>query len=111
MYLTAQRVDLYGWTVLGLSGELDLATAPQARSELQAPLAPDTSLAVDLRGVTFCDPIGVGLLLGARRRTLDLGGHFALVVPAGRVRDTLDALEVTSIFVVVDDPAALAALG
>jgi anti-anti-sigma factor len=68
------------WGVLVVSGEVDLAAAPELRTCL-AELA-DVGvrhLVVDLRRVTFLDSTGVGVLVAAARR---LGG----ADPAGSLR-------------------------
>jgi anti-sigma B factor antagonist len=68
------------WGVLLVSGEVDLAAAPELRTCL-AELA-DVGvrhLVVDLRRVTFLDSTGVGVLVAAARR---LGG----ADPAGSLR-------------------------
>ncbi|MDL4815277.1 STAS domain-containing protein [Actinomadura opuntiae] len=57
-------------TVIALSGELDIASAPSLRERLRAALADaGPRVVIDLSGVTFCDVSGLGLLVGARRRT------------------------------------------
>ena len=69
-----------GGLVLGVSGELDLATAPVLRERLG--IAVDsgvTKILLDLRDVTFMDSIGLAAVLHARSRLLP-GGHLALVV-------------------------------
>jgi anti-sigma B factor antagonist len=66
--------------VLAVSGELDLATAPELREHLGAALDTGmTRIVVDLREVTFMDSIGLAAVLHARRR-LRAGGRLALAV-------------------------------
>ena len=51
-------------TVVGVTGEIDVASAPVLRDTLLAQLNRGVeSLVVDLRGVTFIDSTGVGSLL------------------------------------------------
>ena len=65
---------------LTVSGELDMATAPELRERLGAALDSGvTRIVVDLRDVTFVDSIGLAAVLHARSR-LRAGGHLALVV-------------------------------
>ncbi|MGY0236712.1 STAS domain-containing protein [Longispora urticae] len=55
-------------SVVTVSGEIDVATAPILQRRLAALYADDRlRLVVDLSGVTFCDSVGVGVLIGAAR--------------------------------------------
>jgi anti-sigma B factor antagonist len=72
-------------TVVGVTGEIDVATAPALRDTLLALVnrgAP--SLVLDLRGVTFVDSTGIGSLLRIHHRQSLLGGsvHFVADQPA-----------------------------
>lgn len=72
-------------TVVGVTGELDVAGAPTLRDTLLALLNRGaSSLVVDLRGVTFIDSTGVGSLLRIHHRQSLLGGvvHFVADQPA-----------------------------
>ncbi len=63
-----------------VSGELDLATAPDLRERLGAALDSGmTRIVVDLREVTFMDSIGLAAVLHVRKRLL-ADGRLALVV-------------------------------
>ncbi len=48
-----------------LRGELDLANAGTAEAELEAALASDTPVVVDMRGLEFIDSTGIALLVRA----------------------------------------------
>lgn len=72
-------------TVVGVTGEIDVASAPALRDNLLALLNRGAdSLVVDLRGVTFIDSTGVGSLLRIHHRQSLLGGavHFVADQPA-----------------------------
>ena len=74
---------LPGGRLLAVSGELDLATAPDLRERLAALVdAGTTSIVVDLRDVTFMDSIGLAAIVQARSR-LRANGRLALVVAPG----------------------------
>ena len=63
-----------------VSGEVDLATAPELRERLSAALDSGvTRVVVDLRAVTFMDSIGLAAIVHARSR-LRADGCLALVV-------------------------------
>ena len=71
---------LPGGLMLAVSGELDLATAPDLRERLGAAVGSGTTrIVVDLRDVTFMDSVGLAAILHARSR-LSEHGRLALVV-------------------------------
>ena len=81
--LDPHRVGVH--TVVGVTGELDVATAPALRDTLLGLLNRGAaSLVLDLRGVTFVDSTGVGSLLRIHHRQSLLGGsvHFVADQPA-----------------------------
>jgi anti-anti-sigma factor len=59
------------------SGEIDLATVGEVRRALQGAGERET-LVLDLRGVTFMDSVGVGLVVEEHRRAEREGGDFQL---------------------------------
>jgi anti-anti-sigma regulatory factor len=82
------------WTVLSVSGELDLVTSPVLR---------------DLSEVYFCDSSGVGVLIASRRLIHSCRGHLRLILPAqgaadgSHVNRVLGALGVRRLFEVHPD--------
>lgn len=96
------------WKVLTVAGEIDLYTAPKLREALSDDDGV-TDVAVDLRGVRFMDSMGLGVLIGARRRTVEGDGRFALVCTEGPVLRVLDVSGLTAVFEVVNSPEALPA--
>ena len=105
------RSESHGlWTLLGVTGEIDLYTSPQLRDALASAVdqgAP--KLAVDLREVRFMDSMGLGVLIGARRKLTEVDGAFALVCGDGPVRRVLDVSGLTQVFEVVGSPEDLPA--
>ncbi len=66
-------------TVLSLSGELDMATAPQLRQAVVAAVADGaTDIVLDLAGVSFCDSVGLGIIVGGLKRARGNGGDLRL---------------------------------
>ena len=63
------------WSVLAVSGELDLATAPALRERV-GEIGPDgpPKVALDFTGVGFVDSSGLGVLVGALKRLREAGG-------------------------------------
>lgn len=69
-----------GLTLVTLSGELDIASAPVLRRSLcasEGATLPD--LAVDLRDVVFMDCSVVGILITVRKRVAAAGGCLRLI--------------------------------
>lgn len=83
-----------GIPVLGVSGELDLATLPQFRNALVRLVgdAPGARVAVDLDGVVALDDTGLGILLGAAGRARETGGDLVVVCSDERLRNRLAVL-------------------
>jgi len=76
--VTEEPLD--GAVVLGVSGELDLSTAPDLRERLGTAVDSGTNrIVVDLRDVTFMDSVGLAAVVHAYSR-LRTGGRLALVV-------------------------------
>ena len=71
-----------GYTVVTISGELDIASAPVLREQLLGLLRPGASrIVIDLSGVIFCDASGLAVLVGASRRAGLLDGVLRLAAP------------------------------
>ena len=87
--LRVSLARLDGWIVASLAGEIDMLTVPGLRAHL-AELVADhggrPQVIIDLGGVTFCDVLGLGALIGAHHMAARRGGALRLVVPPGRVR-------------------------
>lgn len=66
-----------GIAVVALVGEHDLNTAPELRRALEGGLEADEDLVLDLSPATFVDSTILGIILEARRRTLEAGHGFA----------------------------------
>lgn len=90
MRLDAETWDDKGRTVVELSGELDLFTAPVLRDVLLR-LTGDGKhfLAVEMSGLRFLDSSGLGVLVGATKRAVAGGGGLCLVGAPQRMLKTL----------------------
>jgi anti-anti-sigma factor len=79
-----------GYTIVTISGEIDIARTPVLREQLLDLLRPGASrLVVDLSEVTFCDASGLAVLVGAARRAGLLGGVLRLAAPAPLISTVL----------------------
>ena len=97
-------------TVVAVSGEIDLYTAPRLHSELAAAVMGEgpARVVVDMAGVDFCDSTGMNVLLAALRRARERGGDLVLAGPRPAVRKILQVTGLESVFTVLDGPAAVA---
>ena len=76
--------------VVGVNGEIDLASAPKLREELLIALRRHGArLALDLGGVTFLDGAGINALLAARRHARLEGGWVRVAGASRRARNIL----------------------
>ena len=72
--------------VIVAEGEIDLAGAPRLREAMTDHLsAGHVHLLMDLSAVTFIDSTGLGILVGAAKKTLGLGGSLRIVCSNERV--------------------------
>lgn len=86
-------------TVVAVTGELDLLSAPQLRTALDALLPANARhIAIDLTHATFMDSAGVHAVLDASHRA---GGHLAVICPKGPVRQVIELLGLTEMLNVV----------
>jgi anti-sigma B factor antagonist len=67
-----------GLTVLTMSGEHDLSTAPELRRSLERLISGGDPVVIDLSPATFVDSSVLGVILGARRRAEEAGLGFAV---------------------------------
>jgi anti-sigma B factor antagonist len=95
--LTEQVRD--GATVVGVVGEVDVATAPTLRDRLDTVVTTgDGAVVVDLAGVTFIDSTGLGVLIGARKRCADEGRQLRIVVGEPRILKVFEITGLTELF-------------
>lgn len=94
--------------VVGLSGELDIASLPVAeRAVEQAERAAPPVLAIDLSPLEFVDSTGVRLVLLAAERARGAGRALVVVLGRGLPRRVFDTLGLTERLDVVTDLAEL----
>ncbi|MEJ8635674.1 MULTISPECIES: STAS domain-containing protein [unclassified Streptomyces] len=101
------------WTVLHVSGELDLVSSPVVRQHVHEAVAEGhRDVVLDLSGVQFCDSSGVGVLIASRRLLHSCRGRLRLILPArgaeegSHVNRVLAALGVRRLFDVYEDTEA-----
>jgi anti-sigma B factor antagonist len=93
-------------TLLRVSGEIDIDTAPTVRSAIDAALERGAlELWIDLSPTTFMDSSGVHLLLDARRTVGSLARRLAIICPPGAVRRVLEISGVADTLPLFEDLA------
>jgi anti-anti-sigma factor len=108
--LKVDEAEQGSWTVVRISGELDLVTSPVVRQSVHEAVAEGRhDVVLDLSEVFFCDSSGVGVLIASRRLMKSCGGRLRLILPArgaedgSHVNKVLGALGVRRLFEVYPD--------
>jgi anti-sigma B factor antagonist len=115
MDLTLNTRDEAGHTVLAVSGEVDVYTAPALRDRIADLLdSGQHQLVIDLGGVEFLDSTGLGVLVAGLNRAREVGGSLALVCPQERVLKLFRITgldEVFTVYSTVDEALAGSSAG
>jgi anti-sigma B factor antagonist len=92
-----------GTFVVALTGEVDLYTAPELKSELLRLVAEGPNrIVVDLTGATFVDSTTLGVLLGAVKRLRLIGGELVIVCADLNIRRILSITLLDRAFTIYD---------
>jgi len=96
--LVHNRVD-DGVAVVTVTGDVDVATCAALRDSLLQVIADENfrGLVVNLAGVSFIDSTGIGVLVGAWRRTKATDGALALASPSPQAQSVLGATGLTRV--------------
>jgi anti-sigma B factor antagonist len=87
--------------VIAVSGEIDVATAPQLRECLHRVIAQgESTIVLDLLGVTFLDSTALGVLVGALKRCREMGGDLHIVVADPRIMKIFEITGLTNVFTI-----------
>jgi anti-sigma B factor antagonist len=110
MSLTVQSEQRDGVVVIAVSGELDMATAPQLQAHITEQLeGGHNRLVFDLSEVSFCDSTGLSVFVRAENSVDETGGAVRLAAPQRGVRRILEVsglVEVLPTYGSVDDAIA-----
>lgn len=106
------RVEEVGrHTVLEVSGEVDVFTAPQLRQCLLELIDEGRRhLVVDLTPTEFLDSTGLGALATGVKRIRTIDGDIGLVCPPGHIRTILELVAFNQVFGIHDDRESAFAL-
>jgi stage II sporulation protein AA (anti-sigma F factor antagonist) len=92
-----------GILLLGLEGELDVATTPRFRSEVRKGLeAGVRAIVLDMEAVSFMDSSMLKELLRSHAEIAPGGGVLVLVAPQSAVRRLLDLTRTSELLEIVD---------
>jgi len=99
------RAETHG-TVVAVSGELDVASSHLLEHEL-AKLHGAATVVVDLRGLTFIDSTGLGVLMRTHQLAVEQGRRFGIVRGNGQVDRLLNLTGLEHELLVGDSPEQL----
>jgi anti-anti-sigma factor len=106
--LSVQVRDDHHAVVIGVSGELDLASSPALENELERGAASGAPLViVDLRQLEFMDSTGLSVLVRAHQRATESGQRFGVVKGPQQVQRLLSLTGVADRLTLVDSPDEL----
>jgi len=94
--------------VIGVSGELDLASSPALENELERGAASAAAMViVDLRRLEFMDSTGLSVIVRAHQRATENGQRFGVVKGPQQVQRLLSLTGVAERLTLVDSPDEL----
>ena len=100
---TFVRSNRDGRATLVVSGEIDIVTAPYLRDEIAAAIGEaESTIVVDLSGVTFIDSSGLGVLIDARTAIDEAAVTLVLLNPTEACRRVLELTGTAVLFEIVD---------
>jgi anti-anti-sigma factor len=98
-----QSAHAAGVLTVGVSGEVDMATAPALGQAIEGTSELTTRVIVDLSGVTFLDSSALNMLVVAKRALAGRGVELRVVSPLDRaVRRVFEITHLTADLSVVD---------
>ncbi|MGH9056731.1 MAG: STAS domain-containing protein [Acidimicrobiales bacterium] len=90
-------------TVLTVSGEVDVYSAPRLREKLVELVSQGhRQVVVDLEGVDFLDSTGLGVLVGGLKRLRSHDGDLSIVCSQARVLKVFEITGLTTVFNISD---------
>jgi anti-sigma B factor antagonist len=96
-----------GRTVVEVSGEIDVYTAPRLREALIGLVdGGNYQLIIDLEGVEFLDSTGLGVLVGGLKRVRAHDGGIDLVCTQGKLLRIFRITGLSKVFSIYDSVAA-----
>jgi anti-sigma B factor antagonist len=96
--------DQRGGTVVTVYGELDMASAPRLRRELERVIDDGAAVTIDLRACGFIDSTGIATLVAAAWRVKERGRVLRIRGVRARIRRTFDLAGLSGLDSVVLEP-------
>lgn len=87
-----------GFTVVALSGEIDLSNSPELRAQLLDILAQKKNVLIDLGAVSYIDSSGIASLVEGYQEARDAGLQFGLVNVSEVARNVLQLAHLDQVF-------------
>ena len=88
---------------VGVTGEVDLATAPELKEALTQVIENGASgVVVDLSAATFIDSTTLGVLMGATKRLRPAGGELTIACRDTNIRRIFEITLLDRVFTIVD---------
>jgi anti-sigma B factor antagonist len=111
--MTIAKMSLPAFTLVELTGEIDLHSSGPLKSELQACADAQTPvLLIDFKRVGYIDSSGLAVLIGYLKDAAKFGGKLALFGLEKKVATLFELVRLDQLFVIADDQeGALARLG
>ena len=94
------EVAQYGdWAVMRVSGEIDMATAPRLRQQVQTvTVGRPAGLVLDLDRVDFIDSTGLGVIVGAAKRMRMSDGSLRIVCSQAHLIELFELTRLNEVF-------------
>ncbi len=105
--MTIEKMSLPAFTVLELTGEIDLHSSGPLRIELKACSDARTPvLLIDFKRVGYIDSSGLAILIEYLKDAAKFGGKFALFGLEKKVATLFELVRLDQLFVIADDQEA-----
>ena len=99
-FTTEEQADR---TVLTVTGEIDVQTSVELRTQVDDLDVSHGTLVLDLSAVGFVDSSGLGALLGIKKQQERAGGRLVLAGLSSPVRRIISITKMDRVFDLVDD--------
>jgi anti-sigma B factor antagonist len=96
--LSHQIHEQEGFTIVALSGEVDLSNSPEVRTQLLDILAQKKNVLIDLADVSYIDSSGIASLVEGYQKARDNGLRFGLVNVSEVARNVLQLAHLDKVF-------------
>ena len=96
---------IHGWTILDLSGDIDLANSPAMRKALLGEIKEKRTPRVflNLKNVRYIDSSGIASLVEGLKASRDLGSRLILYGLSKTVREVMQLSRLQKIFEIYED--------